>query len=503
MKLRTAAAALTILAQAAWPGPAAWAREPAEATKTSLPADVLRVVDAWLESERAFQRIPAMSATITQGDDMVFAAGYGTVDAARKTPAASDTLYSICSISKLFTSVALMQQWEAGKVRLDEPLTSYLPWAKLKPLDEDSVPITLRGALTHSAGLPRDFDKPYWSGPDFTFPTEEEVKTGLAKQQPLWPASRYFQYSNVGLTLVGDTVAAVSGQPYADYVKANVLAPLGLKDTYVGLPMALYGQRLAVGWGSPDRQGQIKPLPPFDTRGVLPAAGLVSSAEDLSRFARWQFRLLRTGKTEVLKASTLREMQRVQFLDPNWKDSWGLGFHVWKKGEATYVGHDGACPGYKTNLSLRPATETAVVVMMAGMGDAWGHSGAIFDLLDRRKAAPTSGPSLPDAELEAYSGVYSGQPWISEIAVAPWSGGLALMSLPSANPAEGLDILRPEGKDTFRRLREDGSKADLVRFERDASGKVTGFTEFSMPHPRLAALPAADHAKPKPVAPAT
>ena len=141
--------------------------------------------------------------------------------------------------------------------------------------------------------------------------------------------------------------------------------------------------------------------------------------------------------------------------------------------------------------------------MMAGMGDAWGHSGAIFDLLDRRKAAPTSGPSLPDAELEAYSGVYSGQPWISEIAVAPWSGGLALMSLPSANPAEGLDILRPEGKDTFRRLREDGSKADLVRFERDASGKVTGFTEFSMPHPRLTALPPADHAKPKPVAPAT
>ena len=76
-----------------------------------------------------------------------------------------------------------------------------------KATDEDSVPITLRGMLTHSAGLPRESDFPYWSGPDFPFPTREQIRDMITRQQPLFPAERYFQYSNLGLTLVGETVS--------------------------------------------------------------------------------------------------------------------------------------------------------------------------------------------------------------------------------------------------------------------------------------------------------
>ena len=95
-----------------------------------------------------------------QVTDLVWSKGYGTLDAEHKIPASPDTIYSICSISKLFTSISLMQQYEQGKVRLDEPITTYLPWAKFKATDEDSVPITLRGMLSHSAGLPRESDFP-------------------------------------------------------------------------------------------------------------------------------------------------------------------------------------------------------------------------------------------------------------------------------------------------------------------------------------------------------
>ncbi len=135
-------------------------------------AEAIRVADAWLDSVQVYQHIPAISAGVVAGDDLVWSKGYGTLDADHKVPAAPDTIYSICSISKLFTSVSLMQQWEQGKVHLDEPITTYLPWAKLKTTDEDSVPITLRGLLSHSAGLPRESDFPYWSGPDFPFPTQ-------------------------------------------------------------------------------------------------------------------------------------------------------------------------------------------------------------------------------------------------------------------------------------------------------------------------------------------
>ena len=111
------------------------------------------------------------------------------------------------------------------------------------------------------------------------------------------------------------------------------------------MPMDLYGKRLAVGYGALKRDGTRDLLKPFDTRGVTPAAGYTSTVEDLGKFASWQFRLLRTGQTNVLKASTLREMQRVQFMDPDWKTSWGLGFAVEHRDDHIYVGHGGACPG--------------------------------------------------------------------------------------------------------------------------------------------------------------
>src|SRR5579872_5068374 len=125
--------------------------------------EALRLIDVWLESQQVVQRSPALSAAVVQGDRVIWSKGYGTLDSEHRVAATAQTLYSICSISKLFTSVALMQLWESGRVRLDDPVTSYLPWAKLKSLDEDSLPITLRALLSHSAGLPRESDFPYWT----------------------------------------------------------------------------------------------------------------------------------------------------------------------------------------------------------------------------------------------------------------------------------------------------------------------------------------------------
>jgi CubicO group peptidase (beta-lactamase class C family) len=449
-------------------------------------AEALRLVDAWLDSVQAYQHIPAISAGVVVADDLVWAKGYGTIDEKRTVPASPQTIYSICSISKLFTSVALMQQYEAGRVRLDEPITTYLPWAKLKDTGEDSVPITLRGILTHSAGLPRESEFPYWSGPDFPFPTREQVRTTYATQSPLFPAERYFQYSNLGLTLAGEVVEQVSGEPYAQYAKGHVLDPIGLGDTRTFMPMDLYGKRLAVGYGALKRDGSRDRLKPFDTKGITPAAGYTSTVEDLGRFASWQFRLLRTGNENVLKASTLREMQRVQYMDPDWKVSWGLGFTIVHKDKDTFVGHGGSCPGYKSELLLRPKDEIAAIVMDNGSEDATPFAAAVFAILDKRKGYELKDPApAAGVDLEAYTGHYSDQPWGSESVIVPWAGGLAILPLPTPQPAEKITILKPKGGDLFRRVRDDGSEAEEVRFLRDASGKVTSFMHFSNPTFRM------------------
>ena len=452
-------------------------------------AEALRVVDVWLDSVQAYRHIPALSAGVVVGDDMIWSKGFGAIDASHTVAATPQTIYSICSISKLFTSISLMQLYEAGKVRLDDPITTYLPWATISPAS-DSGPITLRGVLTHSSGIPRESDFPYWSGPDFPFPTREEIRGKIASQSALYPAERYFQYSNLGLTLVGETVAAVSGQPYEDYAKANILAPLGLNDTRTFMPMDLYGKRLAVGYGALKRDGTRDLVKPFNTRGVTPAAGYTSTVDDLGKFASWQFRLLRTGQTNVLKAPTLREMQRVQFMDPDWKTSWGLGFAVTHKDDHIYVGHGGSCPGYHTILSMRNDDQTAVIVMDTGAEGPSPFAEAVFAILDKRKGYEFKAPpAATGMKLEDYAGRYSDQPWGSESVILPWAGGLAALNLPSNDPAGDMSFLKPKGGDVFRRVRKDGSEAEEIRFVRDASGKVTNFVHFSNTTPMESPLP--------------
>ena len=366
--------------------------------------EAMRAAELWIDGQRRYRRIPAISAALVRGDTTVWAKGFGTTDRAGRIPATPDTIYSICSISKLFTAVELMQQWERGTVALDAPIERYLPWARLADDPRDSVPITLRGLLTHSAGLPREADFPYWTGPDFAFPSQAQVRVAIREQTPLYPASTTWQYSNLGLTLVGETVEAVSGTPYAEYVDANILGPLGLDDTRAGIPAQLYGQQMAVGWGALEANGTRPEVGLFDPAGITPAAGFTASVADLAKFASWTFRVASSGEEEVLRPSTLREMQRVHYISPDWETSWGLGFSVRQEGGTTVVGHGGACPGYRSVLMLAPSEGMGVAVAMNAMDDPGGIARGIAALVKARGEAAPFDPDAPPLGIRFIDG---------------------------------------------------------------------------------------------------
>ncbi len=432
--------------------------------------EAIKVVDIWLDAEKDFKKIPGISVAIVKDQQLVWSKGYGYADLAKKIPMDAGSLCSICSISKLFTSVAVMQLWEQGKIRLDDSVSMYLPAFTMQQ-DFESVPITIRALLTHSAGLPRESKQPYWTDP-YTFPTEKEINDSLGKQHTIYPASTMFQYSNLGMSLLGQIVAKVSGMPYEKYVEENILKPLQLKDTRPYMPENLWGGKLATGYGGLKRDGTRRSMPFFQANGIAAAAGFSSSALDLARFAQWQLRLLNSGAKELLKPSTLKEMQRVQWINPDGGNTWGLGFVIDNVDGSKLVGHDGSCPGYRTIVTIDPKTKFGVVVMVNAAGiDPGDYSEAIFKILNRYRDGKAEKTTV---NLDEYAGIYDRTDWGSEIVFLPWKGHLISFNLPSAAPIGTRPVLyKPTGvRDQFRLVRQDDLPGQLIEFTRDASGKV-------------------------------
>ena len=140
--------------------------------------DAFKLIETWLEAQKDYENIPGMSAIVVEDNRVLWSGAFGKSNIEDNIDAKPSTLYSICSISKLFTSVAIMKLYDDGKLRLDDKISDLIPWYNLKQKFPDSGPITVRTLLTHSSGLPREADIPYWTGPNYNFPDKDQIKNG-------------------------------------------------------------------------------------------------------------------------------------------------------------------------------------------------------------------------------------------------------------------------------------------------------------------------------------
>ena len=434
-------------------------------------SDAFRLIDTWVGAQRDYKNIPSVSVAIVKDQETIWRKAFGMANNDGKVAASTSTVYSICSISKLFTSIAIMQLYDAGKLRLDDNIETILPHYNLKQQYKESGPITIRSLLTHSSGLPRESDYPYWTGPDFPFPTQEQMNAKLGQQQTLYPSSTYFQYSNLGIALLGEVVEKISGKPYDMYVEENILKPLRLASTHPFIPKEEWGKKMALGYSAVKRDGLREKVNLFDAKGIKAAAGYTSNVEDLAAFASWQFRLLNKGGTEILKSSTLKEMHRVHWVDPDWKTFWGLGFSIAQQEGGNFVGHGGSCPGYRSIFQLDPKVKMAYIVMINAGGESPEQfAKEIREILS--KIPKDKITKKAEVNLDEYAGTYSSQPWGSESIILPWYGNLVMLGLPTDNPDEAMTLLQHVSGDTFKRLRLDKTLGEEVKFERDNTGKV-------------------------------
>ena len=461
----------------------------------SSPADHPRVQEAlhllgvWVDAQRAYEQIPGISMAVVHDQELLWSRAFGHADRERQSPATPQTMYSICSISKLFTAVGVMQLRDRGMLRLDDPVGEHLSWFRIQDTYPDAPPVTIEGILTHSSGLPRESDYPYWSAPDFAFPTRDQVMERLAEQEELYPGATWYQYSNLGLTLAGEIVGALSGEAYDVYIRRNILDPLGMDATSPALPPEEYGNRLASGYTAITRDGRREKVGEWVPNAIAPAMGFTSTVEDLAKFASWQFRVLHHDADEILARNTLREMQRVHWLDPDWSPARGLGFGAWRSNNKTFVGHSGSCPGYRSQITLQVDDRIATIFMANANGVNTGR----FTQRGQEIMAPALSAAKGDAAkakrldpaFEKYLGTYSELPWRGESAVIPWKGELSVLFLPTTNPLDAMMHLKHIEGDTFRRKRDDGSLGEVIRFDVDDDGRVLRMWHHSNFSPKV------------------
>jgi CubicO group peptidase (beta-lactamase class C family) len=457
-------------------------------------ASRFRAAEALMDANLMKESVPGAAIGIVHDQALVWSHQFGVESYKTNNPVTDDTLFSICSVSKLFNGIAAMNLVEEGSLALDAPLSQYNSALKMTDKQGSEEPVTVRGILSHVAGLPREGLRDYWI--DTSFPDTSALYDMVGAQEQLYRPYDHWQYSNLGMSMLGDVVSKVSGISWGDYVKQNIFTPLEMAGSQTDMPFDLVGNGFAQGYYVRTAKGERNAVEKHSFKAFAPAAGVASSVNDMAKFASWHFRLREKGGEEILKATTLKNMQRVHWVGADFNEpAWGLAYGTGRYDGKTVWGHGGFCPGARTAFIMRLPTKVGVV-MMVSVNDV--SPGAMVETiyslteaaiakvygkkaLDARNNAAEPDESKDDnkVNLSDYEGSYYVVNYADDNYIGVNEDGLFAMPIFSNDPVGNMQTWVHEEGDTFRRKREDDTLAEAITFERDADGDVSALVQHS------------------------
>ncbi len=296
---------------------------------------------------------------------------YGSLAKDDKRTLNGDTIFEIGSMTKVFTSLVLMDMAQKGEVEVTDPVSKYLP-VSVKVPERNGRKITLQDLSTHSSGLPslptniapKDMSNPY---ADYSLEQLYQFLSGY--QLPRDIGARY-EYSNLAVGLLGHALALRAGMSYEAMVLSRICEPLGMKDTRITLSPEMKA-RLATGHG-PD----LMAVPNWDFPTLPGAGALRSSANDILTFLAANLGCL---KTPLAAAMAAQVSLRRAGGDPDTQIAYAWRIQT-KDGNSIFW-HSGGTGGYRTYMGFDPRTRTGVVVL-SNLGSSGGDNDIGRHLLD-------------------------------------------------------------------------------------------------------------------------
>ena len=302
-------------------------------------AQIARELEAFVQ-KLADADVFSGTVLLAKNGQTLFKKAYGVANKDFNAPNRVDTKFNLGSMNKMFTSVAIAQLVERGKLSFDDPLSKFLPEF---PTKEAAEKIRIRHLLTHTSGLGSYFNQKFMESSRDRFRTVDELMTLGKDEKPAFEPGTRWAYSNTGMLVLGKVIEVVTGGSYFDYIRENVYKPAGMiqSDSY---ELDLVNPNLAVGYDKEFTDAGIRFRNNIFAHVIRggPAGGGYSTAEDLLRFAV----ALRSGK--LVGEGYVKQLlsAKPEINSPGY----GFGFQI--DAERQIAGHGGGFPGISSNLDM-------------------------------------------------------------------------------------------------------------------------------------------------------
>jgi CubicO group peptidase (beta-lactamase class C family) len=333
------------------------------------------------------RKVVGLSLAVVDGQEIVWAEGFGWADEENQVPATADTMYRVGSVSKPFTALAVMQLHEQERLDVDAPLSEAIPDFAIRSADPDAPPVTPRAMMCHESGLPSDRFAG-WTDPEADF---SELPPLLVDDWTTHPPYTVWSYSNLGYSLLGRAVEVASGTDFEAHLEEAVLRPMGMANASFA-PGEDVAALIAHGYrrGKPEEDVHIRDIP---------AGMLQASVSETAHLLQMLFADGAWGETAIVKPETLAEM-----LTPHNAEvpldldlDMGLGFFLAEPS----LSHAGRFAGHQGDTWLFHAAAVALlehdigVVVLANTDTSSGLVGTVANELAALTLAARRGIPLP------------------------------------------------------------------------------------------------------------
>lgn len=367
------------------------------------PAATLAELDARIAKILSDAKVPGTSVTIIENGQVVLTKGYGFADLKAKRPVTPDIVFRAGSISKSFTSIAVMMLVEEGKLSLDAKLSELMPELKFDNPWEATHPIRLAHLLEHTTGFDDITFRHYLlEGKDV--PLSEAVNL-YGPYKSRWKPGTMTSYCNAGPVIAGRIIEKATGQRFQDFIASRLTGPLAMESAYWTREPQI-SDRIAKSYS--DTEGKEEPFVEILAR---PSGSLNVTSKDLARLPLLMLgRGTLDGKT-YLSTAAVERIERPETNDgarAGLKYGYGLGNMVYAGKKAIFHGHDGGIDGFVSKYEYAPGLGAGFVVMAnLGTSEVLAVADEIRSYLERNVPEPkVASVAVPPAELEHLSGFY-------------------------------------------------------------------------------------------------